>query len=316
MTRRLVVLTFIVVTAVALWPSEAAAQRGRGGDGRGRGPVIIATPQRTPTVVYPPYYGPWGWGYPGQYPYPYPYPYRGYRYDDSASVRVEVTPRETEVYVDGARAGIVDDYDGIFQRLHVTPGEHEITLYLAGYRTWREVRYFSPNGDSRILHTMLQLAPGQPDEPRPVPIRREPRDIRDPRDRDQDDDDRQPRRPADRPLREPPPPAQPRIPAPPDQPGQPPQPAQPPRPAEPPAPPTPPAPRDMGTLSVAIDPADADITLDGKRISLQAGDNRLIVQLSEGVHRLVIHKAGFQTWETDLQIRRGRTLAFSVSLVK
>ncbi len=257
-------------------------------------------------MIYPPIWGPYGWGYPYQYPYPGPYPYRGYRYDDAAGIRIEATPRETEVYVDGARAGIVDDYDGIFQRLHVTPGEHEITLYLPGYRTWREVRYFSPNSDSKILHTMLPLGPGQPDEPRPVPMRRDPRGG--------DDGYGDPRRPADRPMREPPPPAEPRNPNQPpplDQPAEPRQPAQPPRPADPGT-----APRNGGTLSVGIEPGDAEITLDGQRQTLRSGQNRLVIQLEEGVHRLVIQKAGFQTFETDLQIRRGRTLAFNVSLVK
>ena len=159
-----------MVALVAALPADALAQRGRGGGG-GRGPSIIIAPQRT--VVYPPGYGPFGpfgpYGYGYPYQYPYPYPYRGYGFSDAAGLRIQATPRETEVYVDGARAGIVDDYDGIFQRLHLTPGEHEITLYLPGFRTWREYRYFGPRSDTKILHTMLQLAPGQPDEPRPMP---------------------------------------------------------------------------------------------------------------------------------------------------
>ena len=32
-------------------------------------------------------------------------------------------------------AGIVDDFDGFFQRLTLPPGQHDITLYLEGYRT-------------------------------------------------------------------------------------------------------------------------------------------------------------------------------------
>lgn len=264
---------------------------------------MVLAPQRMPTVVYPPWYGPFGggYGYPYQYPYPYPYPYpyRGYGWDNSAEVRLQVTPRETEVYVDGARAGIVDEYDGILQRLHLTPGEHEITLYLAGFRSWSERRYFGPRTDQRILHTMLQLAPGQPDEPRPLP----------------------PPPPQDRPVpREPPSPDQPRTPPTPREPPTPERPRTPPQPREPmmPQPPERPMdePRNFGTLSVGIQPADADVLVDGKKQSLAPGQDRLIMQLPEGVHRLVIQKAGFQTWETDLQIRRGRTLAFNVSLVK
>jgi hypothetical protein len=75
-------------------------------------------------------------------------------------------------------------------------------------------------------------------------------------------------------------------------------------------------PRDFGTLSVGIQPADADITLDGQKQTLPHGQDRFTIQLPEGVHRLVIQKSGFSTFETDLQIRRGRTLKFDVGLVK
>ena len=37
-------------------------------------------------------------------------------------------PRNAEVYVDGRYAGIVDDYDGTFQRLDLEPGSHEIEI--------------------------------------------------------------------------------------------------------------------------------------------------------------------------------------------
>ena len=37
-------------------------------------------------------------------------------------VRVLVEPTETRVYVDGYYAGVVDDFDGIFQRLNLVPG--------------------------------------------------------------------------------------------------------------------------------------------------------------------------------------------------
>jgi len=38
-----------------------------------------------------------------------------------AEVRVLVTPPEAAVYVDGYYAGLVDDLDGFFQRLPLTP---------------------------------------------------------------------------------------------------------------------------------------------------------------------------------------------------
>ena len=85
---------------------------------------------------YSPFFDPW-YGY--QYPYPpYPYRYAYQAYEPDASVRLEVKPKQAEVYVDGYYAGIVDDFDGTFQRLHVPPGAHEIELWLDGYRTVRQ----------------------------------------------------------------------------------------------------------------------------------------------------------------------------------
>ena len=56
----------------------------------------------------------------------------------SASARLQVTPRQTEVFVDGFLAGVVDDFDGFAQRLRVASGEHVIELYLDGHKTVRE----------------------------------------------------------------------------------------------------------------------------------------------------------------------------------
>jgi len=301
MSRRLLKLSLVLAGfAVLFQPAEALAQR-RGssrGAARGRQHVVVAPqrgvavlPQRT--IIYPPGYGPWSYPYGYGYPYPYQYPPRFY--SDTADLRIQATPRETEVYVDGARAGIVDDFDGFFQRLHLSPGDHEITLYLAGYRTWSDVRYFGPRADQKILHTMLPLAPGQPDEPRPVRVR--PPYERNPDDMGSGDAPagRQPRSAPPRDLPRGTPRAEPRE-----------------------TPPTvePPVidPRSFGTLSVGIRPSDAEITLDGQKQTLSSA--RFVIQLTEGVHHLVIKKNGFDTFETDLQIRRGRTLSFDVNLVK
>ena len=156
---------------------------------------------------------------------------------------------------------------------------------------------------------MLPLASGQPDEPRPVPMAAPVQD-RDPR----NDPRYDPRDPGyARPL---PPNRDPRpLPMPAD-----PRPMDPrtdprmdPR-VEPQQPPTV-DPRSFGTLSVSIRPSGADIMLDGRKENLTSGD-RMVIQLTEGVHHLVITKSGYGTFETDLQIRRGRTLSFDVNLVK
>jgi hypothetical protein len=47
-------------------------------------------------------------------------------------VRLEVRPRNAAVYVDGYYAGIVDDFDGVFQRLTLEVGAHQIELEAPG----------------------------------------------------------------------------------------------------------------------------------------------------------------------------------------
>ena len=44
-------------------------------------------------------------------------------------------PRFAEVYVDGYFVGVVDQFDGVFQRLHVETGAHRIEVRAPGYET-------------------------------------------------------------------------------------------------------------------------------------------------------------------------------------
>lgn len=105
------------------------------------------------------------------YPSPYPGPVIGgvFHGNGVATVRTRVTPRETQVFVDGYSAGTADDFDGVFQRLQLIPGQHEITLYLAGHRTYRESVYLNPGSSHDIRHTMAAHAAGEFDDPAPVP---------------------------------------------------------------------------------------------------------------------------------------------------
>src|SRR4051812_16784756 len=82
------------------------------------------------------------------------YPY-GYRYAaPDASLKFDVKPKDAAVYVDGYYAGLVDDYDGAFQRLRTAPGGHEITLFLEGYQTHTERVYLSADNTVKLKHRM------------------------------------------------------------------------------------------------------------------------------------------------------------------
>lgn len=86
---------------------------------------------------------------------------------DESSLQLQVTPRETEVFVDGYFAGKVDAFDGRFQRLHIQPGEHELTLYLDGHRTIKQTIRVRPRSSFRIRYEMTPLAAGEAPVVRP-----------------------------------------------------------------------------------------------------------------------------------------------------
>lgn len=109
---------------------------------------------------YGPYYGPY---------YPYPGPYvRPVRYSASA-IRLKVKPVETEVYLNGYYAGIVDDFDGVFQRLYLPAGEHQLVLRLAGYESFVLPVRVPPGDTLDITHQMRRLGAGERALPPPAP---------------------------------------------------------------------------------------------------------------------------------------------------
>ena len=70
--------------------------------------------------------GPYGGGY-GAYGGPYGWSIGG--------VRFKVNPKDAEVYVDGYYAGIVDDFDGVWQQLRLDDGGYHIEVRKPGLDT-------------------------------------------------------------------------------------------------------------------------------------------------------------------------------------
>jgi hypothetical protein len=144
-----------------------------------------------PYYSYSPYWYPWGgsyWGLSfgygwGGWPY---YSAAGAYYADSSypahrsyetgSLRLIIHPVETQVFVDGYYTGDVDDFDGMFQRLELSPGRHDITLRHEGYRDHKIMLYVSPDRTLKIKHemergsgpeTVADLTEGRSDEAPP-----------------------------------------------------------------------------------------------------------------------------------------------------
>jgi hypothetical protein len=218
---------------------------------------------------YDPYFGHYPWWPRAVYPYPY-YPVY---YDSRAIVRVLDAPEDAAVYVDGFYAGIVDDFNGFFQGLPLSPGGHEIVVFLEGYRTVRQRVYLAPGSTFKLHSRMERLPPGEASEP---------------------------------PMMAPPipPPPQgtfipPRTPAP----------MPPPRAAqEPPA-----RIHGLGTLSVRVQPIDAEVWIDGERWASSDG-GRYVVQVPAGAHRVEVVRGGYRTYSTELRVGDGETTPLNVSL--
>lgn len=261
---------------------------------------------------YAPYYA-YPYGVPYGAPYAYPYGYYGYAapvyYDGGASMRLQVTPRNTEVYIDGYYAGIVDNFDGTFQRLNIEPGQHEVELFLPGHRALSRNVYLQPGKTTSIKYAMEPLAPGEPEPVKPSPSP-SPSQRLDPN-------------------------ITPSTPATPSSPS----PQRPSGSARRPAP-TPPRdyPRDTandggltvykgdpnipldtqgnGSLSLRVQPGPATIKIDGEQWEGSQDSDRLVVQLSAGSHVLEISKDGYHRYTTEVLVRGGQTATLNVALTK
>jgi len=85
------------------------------------------------------YYDPFSWGY-GPYDYWYGGYGDGYGYygDDRVGrggLKLKVQPADAEVYVDGYFMGIVDDFNGTFQKMELEVGAHRVEIRAPGYQT-------------------------------------------------------------------------------------------------------------------------------------------------------------------------------------
>ena len=219
-----------------------------------------------------------------RYPPLSPYPPSRYGYAE-ADVRFKVKPKDAAVYIDGYFAGKVEDYDGAFERLHVEPGQHEITVYLEGYRSLHQRVYLSPNSTRKIEGTLEKLLPEDPAEPLPQPAVQP--------DRQDPGAARPPIVGRATPRRPPPPPPSGRQ------------------------QPVPPSASRFGTISLQVQPANATVFVDGEKWAGPANaDERLIIQVPEGRHRVEVERDGYERFVTEIDVRSSDTAPLNVSLTR
>jgi hypothetical protein len=258
---------------------------------------------------YWPYWGSyWGWPYynGGYYGYGYGYgggyggeggPSYGYGGDESGAVRTFVEPSETKIYVDGRLAGTADDFDGLMERLYLSPGAHELTLSLEGYKTHRVKLYLAPGATLKLHYDMVKGS----GEDAQIDTLGNPEDERyGHRDRRYDDEaeegyNDEVRRHDDRgaPPREPD-----------DE-------ARPPRDHE-----RPTAGltwgNELGTVHLSIEPGDASVYVDGRFRGPANGLRAL--RLSPGKHHIEVVRPGFGTVERDVDVMNGEETNLELEL--
>jgi hypothetical protein len=279
--KKLVLFLTLAVAALVVSASTSEAQGYR----RRSRVVVLGSYYGYPSPYW--YANPW-YGYQWGYPYPPPYPYYGWV---EASVRLEVTPRDAEVYVDGYYAGTVDDFDGTFQRLRVEPGQHDIEIYKDGFRPLRQKAYLSADNTFRIRQALQPLGAGEQMEPRPQPVN--PPQAGQPPYGQQPQGAPGPRGRSGR--RVPPPSGDPRGSQPPEARGG--QPS-----------------GEYGSVAIRVQPADVEVTIDGEVWRGPTGQDRLVIDLTEGSHTIEIRKPGFRTYVTQVEVKRGETASLNVSL--
>jgi hypothetical protein len=70
-----------------------------------------------------------------------------------------------------------------------------------------------------------------------------------------------------------------------------------------------------GTLALRVQPDDATVLVDGEPWRGPQTQDRLVIQLTEGAHRVRVEKPGFQPFTVDVDVRAGETTSFNVSLL-
>ena len=194
-----------------------------------------------------------------------------------------MSPRETEVFLDGYYAGTVDEFDGVFQRLNVQPGNHELELYHPGYRPVQHSVLLQPGKTSNVKLAMQPLAAGEPEPARPVgappppPEGGGPDEIAPGRSYDGGGGPRENSVTVEA---------------------------------------APSTTAGYGSLSLRVQPGAADIRIDGERWEGAVVDERMVVQLSTGRHVIQIESQGYRRYTTEVTVRSGETSALNVALTK
>jgi hypothetical protein len=239
------------------------------------------------------WYDPW-WAYGSYWGYPVAYP--GRAFGNFGALDTDVSPERAEVWVDGKKVGLADDFDGFPDYLWLEKGTYDVAIYLPGYKTIARQYTIYPG---MVIDVEDRMEAGEAIHPNDLgPTSHVRRDAR-----LQDDQDRAEqleRYRSERGLEAPEPgPGEEATEVAPYEPG---------------------APLDVrpepGRISLRVTPDDASVYLDGRFLGtgrelagLRAG---LIVD--PGTHKIEVVRPGHESAERTVEVESGREVPVEISL--
>lgn len=69
-----------------------------------------------------------------------------------------------------------------------------------------------------------------------------------------------------------------------------------------------------GSLALCVEPASADVTIDGARLTSSNGE--FLLQLAVGSHHIEVVTRGYHRFSTEILVREGETTPLNVALSK
>jgi hypothetical protein len=72
----------------------------------------------------------------------------------------------------------------------------------------------------------------------------------------------------------------------------------------------------FGSLSLRVQPADAEVLIDGEPWRGSLDNGALVLQLGAGTHHVEIRKDGYRSYLTDIPFANGQTRTLNVALTK
>jgi hypothetical protein len=73
---------------------------------------------------------------------------------------------------------------------------------------------------------------------------------------------------------------------------------------------------DAGAIAIRVQPAGAEILIDGEEWEGPADNEQLVVQVAPGAHRIEVRLQGYRTHTADVDVRAGETSPINISLTR